>query len=181
MFARDGHSSDFVRESWNGHGRYLTGAGNGESGWLADRIRSTLYGHSRYVTGAGNGHSGWDSDYLYSSWNGHGCGNTTKEDVVNVKYYSTAYSFGKGVSGITYIAVTVKLPAVPMAGLDVLVMKLPVEQRVVLALGHIVVVLVTVFGTGVSDDIRQWQALEIRADPSEVGAFLGTADFGVAR
>lgn len=39
-----------------------------------------------------------------------------------------------------------------MAGLVVLVMKLPVSQLVVLALGQIVVVLV-VFTTGVSDDI----------------------------
>ncbi len=73
----------------------------------------------------------------------------------------------------------VELPVALMAGLVVLVVKLPVSQLAVLELGQIVVRVV--FTTGVSDDIRQWQALEMRADPSEVGVFLGSADFGVAR
>jgi len=75
--------------------------------------------------------------------------------------------------------VLVELPVALMAGLVVLVVKLPVSQLAVLELGQIVVRVV--FTTGVSDDIRQWQALEMRADPSEVGVFLGSADFGVAR
>ncbi len=78
------------------------------------------------------------------------------------------------------LIVLVELPVALMAGLVVLVTKLPVEQPIVLELGQIVVVRV-VFATGVSDAIRQWQALEMRADPSEVGALLGSADFGVAR
>jgi len=81
---------------------------------------------------------------------------------------------------VARLIVLVELPVALMAGLVVLVVKLPVSQLAVLELGQIVVVRV-VFTTGVSDDIRQWQALEMRADPSEVGVFLGSADFGVAR
>lgn len=42
-------------------------------------------------------------------------------------------------------------------------------------------VLAVVVTTAGSADLRQWQALEMRADPCEVGAFFGSRDFGVAR
>lgn len=69
-------------------------------------------------------------------------------------------SFRQSVWHITYIAVTGEQLVVPVFA--------PV----------VLVVLVT---TGGADVFRQLQALEMREGPYEVGALLGSGDFGVAR